>query len=39
MRNKTIKLGKIKIKVLETPSVLSMQINFGRYKRGKKIDT
>lgn len=39
MRQKTIKFGKIKIRLFESPKFLTMQLNFGRYKKGKKIDT
>ena len=39
MKQKTIKFGKVKIKFLETPYSLTIRLNFGRYKKGKKIDT
>jgi len=39
MRQKTIKFGRIKIKLFESPKFSMLQLNFGRYKKGKKIDT
>jgi len=39
VKKKVTKFGKIKIKMLDTPRVTMLQINFGRYKRGKEIDT
>lgn len=39
MKQKRIKFGKVKIKLLELPKSLTIQLNFGRYKKGKKIDT
>lgn len=39
MRQRTIKFGKIKIKLFESPDFSMMQFNFGRYKKGKKVDT
>ena len=39
MRQKIIKFGKIKIKLFESPKFSMMQLNFGRYKKGRKIDT
>lgn len=39
MKQKTIKFGRVKIKLLETPRSIRMQLNFGRYKKGRKIDT
>ena len=39
MRQKIIKFGKIKIKLFESPKFLMVQLNFGRYKKGRKIDT
>lgn len=34
-----IKLGKLKIRLLEVPNSSRIHINFGRYKKGRKIDT
>lgn len=39
MKQKTIKFGNIKIKLFKSPKVSMMQFNFGRYKKGKRIDT
>jgi hypothetical protein len=39
MRQKTVKFSGIKIRLFESPKFLTMQLNFGRYKKGKKIDT
>lgn len=39
MKRKTLKFGSVKIKLLETPRSVRMQLNFGRYKKGKQIDT
>ena len=39
MKSKIIKFGKIKIKLFESPKFSMMQLNFGRYKKGRKIDT
>jgi hypothetical protein len=39
MRQKTIKFGQIKIRLFESAKFLTLQLNFGRYKKGKKIDT
>lgn len=39
MRQKTIKIGKIKVRLSESPEFSMIQLNFGRYKKGKKIDT
>jgi len=39
MRLKRIRFGGIKIRLFESPKFLTMQINFGRYKKDRKIDT
>ena len=39
MKKKTIKFGRIKIKLFQSPKFSMMQLNFGRYKKGRKIDT
>lgn len=39
MKQKTIKFGRIKIKLFQSPKFSMMQLNFGRYKKGRKIDT
>ena len=39
MKQKTIKFGRIKIKLFQSPKFSMMQVNFGRYKKGRKIDT
>mgnify|MGYP001573307497 CR=1 FL=1 len=39
MRQKTIRFGKIKIRLFESQKFLTMQLNFGRYKKSKEIDT
>jgi hypothetical protein len=39
MQQKTIKFGGIKIRLFKSPKFLTMQLNFGRYKKGRKIDT
>lgn len=39
MKQKTIKFGRVKIKLLEMPRSIRMQLDFGRYKKGRKVDT
>jgi hypothetical protein len=39
MRQKTIRFSGIKIRLFESQKFLTMQLNFGRYKKGRKIDT
>ena len=39
MKQKIIKFGRIKIKLFQSPKFSIMQLNFGRYKKGRKIDT
>lgn len=39
MKQKTVKFGKVKIKLLETPETVRMQFNFGRCKKDRKINT
>lgn len=39
MKQKTIKFGRMKIKLFDSSNFTMMQLNFGRYKKGRKIDT
>ena len=39
IKKKTVKFGKMKIKLFESPESLTMQVDFGRYKKGRKIET
>ena len=39
MREKKIRFGKLKIRLFESSVMVMVHFNFGRHKKGRKIDT